>query len=117
MGQLDEARSSSRMGKSSSTVKKSSSTKGKKGGAGGSECWNFSNPKVQGVLLVGLLAVLAAALWFGFSHGCLRRRRRRRPSPCCHFHIILQKGWNNQRQTFVDRRQPLATSGQQTVVA
>lgn len=79
MGQLDESRSASKMAKSTSAVKKSSSSKGKKGQ---SSDLSFSDPKVQGVLLVGLLAVLALALWFGFTHGCLRRRRRRRSS-CC----------------------------------
>lgn len=80
MGHIEEKTSSIKMAKSSSGVKKSSArttntqlTK---------EPINFCDPKIQGVLLVGLLAVLALALWFGFTRGCLGTRRRRRRRSC-----------------------------------
>ncbi|VVC94171.1 unnamed protein product [Leptidea sinapis] len=63
------------MKKSSSGIKK---TRSKLKGKG--ESITLSDPKVQVVLLVGLLAVLALALWFGFKNGCIGRRRRRRRS-------------------------------------
>ncbi|CAH0699042.1 unnamed protein product [Spodoptera exigua] len=80
MGQIDESKSTPKMAKSSSAVKKSSSTKGKGGASGGLDI-DFSDPKVQVAVLVVLLTVLGAALWYGYTHGCLRRRRRR--NSCC----------------------------------
>lgn len=75
MGQIVENVSSSKLAKSSSGLKK----RGKGMKSGGSSL-DLADPKVQSVLLVGLLAVLALALWFGFSNGCFSRRRRRRRS-------------------------------------
>lgn len=84
MGQIVEKSSSAKLAKkSSSAVKKASSgaTRTGKGKAvGGGDSLNLSDPKVQSILLVGLLAVLALALWFGFTNGCFSRRRRRRRS-------------------------------------
>lgn len=86
MGQIAEVKSSVRMAKSGSAVKKtsSSSTKSSKKNTPNvtpiekTSSLDFCSPKVQGVLLIGLLVVLAIALWFGFTHGCIQRRRRRR---------------------------------------
>lgn len=73
MGRLDESGSSLKMAK-----KKSSDTKATKTRVGSSSAvMNLNDPKTQVVLLIGLLTVLAVALWYGFTHGCLRRRRRR----------------------------------------
>lgn len=75
MGLL-EPKSSPKMAKSASTVKKASSsnTKATKIGAA-SQGLDFSDPKV--LAIVGLLAVLALLVWYGYRNGCLRRRRRR----------------------------------------
>ncbi|CAK1548551.1 unnamed protein product [Leptosia nina] len=74
-----EKTSSSALAKSASGAKKGSRSSAKK-----PEPINFYDPKVQGIMLVGLLAVLALALWLGFKNGCFggRRRRRRRYSNC-----------------------------------
>ncbi|CAG4922526.1 unnamed protein product [Colias eurytheme] len=80
MGQIVDKKSSTKMSKTGSGIRKSS------GGVKGNNKKNeidFCDPKVQGVLLVGLLAVLALALWFGFTSGCLGNRRRRRRRSCC----------------------------------
>lgn len=82
MGQIEEKTSSVKMGKSSSATKKASA-KSSKTKRLSSEPINFCDPKVQGVLLVGLLVILAIALWFGFKNGCIGRRRRRRRQSCC----------------------------------
>lgn len=79
MGQIEEKSSSIKMAKSSSGVRKANM---KSSGKTSNESINFCDPKVQGVLLVGLLAVLALALWFGFTRGCLGTRRRRRRRSC-----------------------------------
>lgn len=89
MGQIEERSSSIKMAKSSSDAKKSS----KAAVPVGKEPINLCDPKVQGVLLVVLLAVLAIALWFGFTRGCLGTRRRRRRRSCswydCHFYYFF----------------------------
>lgn len=79
MGQL-EVKPSPKMAKSASTtVKKASSSSTKAKGKGAPESGlNFSDPKV--LAIVGLIAILALLLWYGYSNGCLRRRRRRRSS-------------------------------------
>lgn len=40
-------------------------------------CFDIHDPKVQTAMLVGLLAIMAVALWYGFTQGCFRTRRRR----------------------------------------
>lgn len=40
-------------------------------------CVDFRDPKVQTAMLLGLLAIMAVALWYGFTQGCFRSRRRR----------------------------------------
>ncbi|KPI93329.1 hypothetical protein RR46_10589 [Papilio xuthus] len=65
------------MGKSATSLRRSVSSAPKGGKSGMKDSLSFSDPKVQGVLLIGLLVVLSIALWFGFTHGCLSRRRRR----------------------------------------
>lgn len=39
-------------------------------------CVDFRDPKIQTAMLLGLLAIMAVALWYGFTQGCFRRRRR-----------------------------------------
>lgn len=43
----------------------------------GEVCVDFSDPKIQTAMLLGLLAIMAVALWYGFTQGCFRGRRRR----------------------------------------
>lgn len=74
MGQITEDKSSIKM------AKKASAGPSAKSSGLQQKSINFNDPKIQGALLVGLLGVLALALWFGFSRGFYRRRRRR---SCC----------------------------------
>ncbi|CAH4030817.1 unnamed protein product [Pieris brassicae] len=79
MGHPVEKTSSAALAKSASSAKKGSRTTGKKI----SDPINFYDPKVQGIILAGLLVVLSLALWLGFKNGCFGgRRRRRRHSDC-----------------------------------
>lgn len=84
MGRLDprDSKSSTKMAKKSSSGVKKSSSGGKKASpkSSASKGLDMNDPKIQTALLVGLLAILALALWYGFTHGCLSRRRRRRSS-------------------------------------
>lgn len=79
MGQIEKSRSSNTMAKSSAAVKKPSTTTTSPPTVQGNPL-DLSDPKIQGILLVGLLVVLALALWYGFTRGCMGRRRRRRTS-------------------------------------
>lgn len=43
-------------------------------------CVDFRDPKLQTLLLLGLFAIMALALWFGFMQGCFNGRQQRRGS-------------------------------------
>lgn len=52
-------------------------------------CLDFSDPKVQTAMLLGLLAIMAVALWYGFTQGCFTSRRRRSCWLACDLQLLI----------------------------
>lgn len=84
MGELEVNSATEVANNANAAVKRGSASAEATGNETLKEFLNLADPKVQGMLLVGLLAVLTLALLYEFTYGCLcRRRSRRRQRSCC----------------------------------